>query len=202
VLQTAKREKDKAMSVRTISPSDVFANRHSEQAIKLIDVRTPSEFRSIHAEGATLVPLDQFDPGRLSRSDAAANNPIYLICGSGARAKTAAEKCAAAGLTNVAVVDGGTTAWEAAGLPVVRGRGAISLERQVRIAAGSLVFIGVVLGWFVHRIFFALPAFVGAGLVFSGVSNTCGMALVLARMPWNQADSAPDSGAPSTQSGS
>ena len=73
-----------------------------------------------------------------------------------------------------------------AGLPVVRGKKAISLERQVRIAAGSLVLLGVLLGWLVHPAFIGLSAFVGAGLVFAGVTDTCGMGMMLARMPWNQ----------------
>ena len=83
-------------------------------------------------------------------------------------------------------VEGGTKACEQAGLPLVRGKQVISLERQVRIAAGSLVLTGVILGWFVHPIFFGLSAFVGAGLVFAGVTDTCGMGLLLARMPWNR----------------
>ena len=72
------------------------------------------------------------------------------------------------------------------GLPVVRGKKAISLERQVRIAAGLLVLLGAVLGWLVHPAFVGLSAFVGAGLVFAGVTDTCGMGMLLARMPWNQ----------------
>jgi hypothetical protein len=72
------------------------------------------------------------------------------------------------------------------GLPVVRGKKTISLERQVRIAAGLLVLIGSLLGWLVHPVFIGLSAFVGAGLVFAGVTDTCGMGLMLARMPWNQ----------------
>jgi rhodanese-related sulfurtransferase len=175
------------MSVLTISPSDVAASRARSPAIRLIDVRTPAEFRSVHAEGATLVPFDQFDPGQFRRRDTGENGPIYLICGSGGRAKAAAEKCVAADLTDVAVVEGGTSAWLAAGLPVVRGRGAISLERQDRIAAGSLVLIGVILGFAASHIFFGLSAFVGAGLVFAGVTDTCGMGLMLVRMPWNRA---------------
>jgi rhodanese-related sulfurtransferase len=83
-------------------------------------------------------------------------------------------------------VDGGTQAWEAAGLPIVRGQKTISLERQVRIAAGSLVVLGAVLGYFVHPYFIGLSAFVGAGLVFAGVTDTCGMGMLLARMPWNK----------------
>jgi hypothetical protein len=83
-------------------------------------------------------------------------------------------------------IEGGTNACIVAGLPVVRGKKAISLERQVRIAAGLLVLLGVILGWLVHPAFFGLAAFVGAGLVFAGVTDTCGMGMILARMPWNQ----------------
>ena len=87
-------------------------------------------------------------------------------------------------------VEGGTAAWEAAGLPVVRGKKTISLERQVRIAAGVLVLVGSALGYFVHPYFIGVAAFVGAGLTFAGVTDTCGMGMLLARMPWNQVSQA------------
>src|SRR5271157_3127554 len=87
---------------------------------------------------------------------------------------------------NVVNVEGGTLEWERAGLPVVRGKKTVSLERQVRIAAGSLVVLGTGLGAFVHPGFLALSAFVGAGLVFAGITDTCGMGMLLARMPWNR----------------
>ena len=108
-----------------------------------------------------------------------------MICRSGSRGQKACEKLATAGL-RVVNVEGGTQAWEAAGLPVVRGRKTISLERQVRIAAGSLVVVGSALGYFVNPAWIGLAAFVGAGLVFAGITDTCGMGLLLARMPWNQ----------------
>jgi hypothetical protein len=98
----------------------------------------------------------------------------------------ACEKLSRSGAQNVFVVDGGTDAWEQAGLPVVRGKKAVSLERQVRITAGSIVAVGSVLAAFVHPWFWILPAFIGSGLVFSGVTDTCGMGMVLARMPWNR----------------
>jgi rhodanese-related sulfurtransferase len=91
-----------------------------------------------------------------------------------------------AGFTNVINIEGGTLACIECGLPVIRGKKAITLERQVRIAAGSLVLLGVLLGWLVHPVLVTLSAFVGAGLVFAGITDTCGMGLLLARMPWNQ----------------
>ena len=96
----------------------------------------------------------------------------------------------AAGYPNVVSVQGGTEAWERAGLPVVRGTATVmSLKRQVRIGAGSLVLLGTALGFLVHPAFFGLSAFVGAGLVFAGVTDWCGMGLLLAKFPWNRAGS-------------
>ena len=155
-------------------------------AIDLIDVRTPGEFAAVHAAGARLMPLDRLDPAAVAAlRTGAAGKPIYLICKSGKRAGMAAEKFAAAGI-EAAVIEGGTDAWVAAGLPVVRGRGVISLERQVRIAAGLLVVAGAALGMTVNVWFVALSGLVGAGLVFAGVTDTCGLAMVLGRMPWNR----------------
>jgi hypothetical protein len=85
-------------------------------------------------------------------------------------------------------------ACQTVGLPLAQGKKAISLERQVRIAAGSLVLLGLVLGWLVHPYFLGLSAFVGAGLFFAGVTDTCGMGMLLARMPWNQCDAGTCSG--------
>jgi rhodanese-related sulfurtransferase len=166
--------------------------RQSGQSIDLIDVRTPVEFREIHAEAARNLPLDNLDPSAVSQGkNGAAHVTVYFICRTGSRARQACERLQAAGFPHVATVEGGTQAWEAAGLPVTRGKKAISLERQVRIAAGLLVLIGVTLGWLVHPAAAGLAAFVGAGLVFAGVTDTCGMGMLLAKMPWNQVPNSP-----------
>lgn len=165
-----------------MTPQEVFAARRDRPGL-LLDVRMPSEYREIHADGATLTPLDGLDPKAVAQDP---SRPIYLICKSGARASQAAEKFKGAGVAEVVVVEGGTTAWEQAGLPVVRGKKCISLERQVRIGAGLLVLTGLALGWFVHPACFGLSAFVGAGLVFAGITDICGMSCVLSKMPWNR----------------
>jgi rhodanese-related sulfurtransferase len=163
------------------------ALRGRGEAVELIDVRTPAEFEAAHAEGARSLPLDSLDPEAFLRArGVAVTGPVYVICQSGVRGRRACERLETAGCPEVVNVEGGTTAWEAAGLPVVRGRKAISLERQVRIAAGSLVVFGVAFGTFVHPAFLGLAAFVGAGLVFAGVTDACGMAMLLARAPWNR----------------
>ena len=172
------------------TPGETFA---------LIDVRTPAEFEAVHAEGAQLLPLDKLNADALKQQVGDVDaKPVYLICRSGDRSKRAAERLKQAGVHNVFVVEGGTQAWEAAGLNVQRGRKTISLERQVRIGAGSLVLLGVLLGWLAHPLFYLVSAFVGGGLVFAGVTDTCGMAMALAKMPWNQraGQCAPQSAAP------
>ncbi|MCC9656266.1 rhodanese-like domain-containing protein [Rhodopirellula halodulae] len=157
---------------------------------ELIDVRTPVEFREVHAEGATNIPLDRLDPKAFVDSrNGNSGQPFYVICRSGNRSTQAAQRFLDAGINEVVNVEGGTSAWESAGLPVQRGKKAISLERQVRIAAGLLVIVGVLLAMFIHPCFMGLSAFVGAGLVFAGVTDTCGMGMLLAKMPWNQCSS-------------
>lgn len=174
------------MSTPTITPHQLHEAVLAGRPVELIDVRTPVEFREVHAAGARNVPLDQLDPAQIAAQRRGIQEPLYVICKSGNRARQACEKLTTSGLTNVVNVEGGTQAWELASLPVVRGQKAISLERQVRIAAGSLVVVASLLGAFVSPYWIALAVFVGAGLVFAGVTDTCGMALLLARMPWNQ----------------
>lgn len=158
----------------------------SSSDVAVIDVRTPVEFRQIHCVHARNSPLDSLDPAKVVSEQVEDGAPIYVICKSGARAAKACSAFVAAGVSNVINVEGGTDAWVAAGLPVVRGKKSISLERQVRIAAGSLVLTGSAAGYFGPDYWIGLAAFVGAGLVFAGITDTCGMGLLLAKMPWNQ----------------
>ena len=175
------------MTVSTMSPRKLAELCNEGKKIDLIDVRTPVEFREVHVEIARNVPLDRLDPTALMQAcNGSAPEPLYVLCRSGSRGQQACEQFLKAGFSNVVNIEGGTLACIEAGLPVVRGKKAISLERQVRIAAGSLVVLGALLGWFVHPAFIGLSAFVGAGLVFAGITDTCGMGMILARMPWNQ----------------
>jgi rhodanese-related sulfurtransferase len=175
------------MSIPIITPADFAALCRKGAKIDLIDVRTPAEFRERHIELARNVPLDQLDPPAVLRErGGSCDEPLYIICRSGSRGRQACERLIQAGCKNVLNVYGGTLACEAAGFRMVEGRKTISLERQVRIAAGALVLISTLLAWLVHPAFLALGAFVGAGLIFAGITDTCGMGLLLARMPWNR----------------
>jgi len=152
----------------------------------LLDVRSPAEFASGHVVGSRNTPLAGFDPAALADLGVDRTTPVTLVCASGVRARRAAEQLDAAGFSDVAVLERGLQGWTAAGLQLVDAPGGvISLERQVRIAAGSLVVLGVVLAWAVSPYAILLSGFVGAGLVFAGVTDTCGMGLLLARAPWN-----------------
>jgi rhodanese-related sulfurtransferase len=179
---------DSGCVVTSIRPRELAEILGAGRALELYDVRTPAEYRELHALPARLVPLDALDPKAVLAERAGnEDKPLYVICRTGGRGRKACEKLLAAGCRNVVNIEGGTLAWEQAGLPVVRGKKTISLERQVRIAAGALVVLGTALGAFVHPAFLGLAAFVGAGLVFAGVTDNCGMAMLLARMPWNRA---------------
>lgn len=176
------------MEVVVIQPRELEHLCGSGKGVDLIDVRTPAEFREMHVPFARNIPLSDLDPavligGRTGRAE----DPIYVICRSGARGKQACEKILAAGIANVVNVEGGTLAWAECGLPVVRGRKAISIERQVRISIGILVVLGTILAWWVHSIFLLLAGAVGLGVLYSGITDSCAMGMMLSYLPWNRA---------------
>lgn len=173
--------------VSTISCQE-FAPLSRKGGFDLIDVRTPMEFYEVHAVGSLNASLDRLNPELIMASRGArAQEPLYVICRSGGRSAQACNTFVKAGFENVINIEGGTLAWIAAGLPVNRGtKQMISLERQVRIAAGILIVAGTILAATISLWFLVIPGFVGAGLTFAGMSNTCGMGLILARMPWNK----------------
>jgi rhodanese-related sulfurtransferase len=168
-----------------ISAADLKQSLDDGKAIRLVDVRTPAEFESVHIDGAESRPLDRFVPDDVKNAGQE-DGACVLICRSGARAAKASKMLADAGCQNIRILDGGVMAWEAAGYPVIRGSFILPLERQVRIAAGLLVVIGVVLGWLVNPAFYGLSGFVGCGLIMAGITDWCPMASLIAMMPWNQ----------------
>lgn len=165
-----------------------LSERHGNQPVDMIDVRTPVEFREIRAKAARNVPLDVIDPHSvMAERNGSADQPLYVICKSGARGAKAQQKFVEAGYPNVLNVEGGTEAWASAGLPVIRGKKVVSLERQVRITAGFIVLAGAVAALVTGNVYLAgIPAFVGAGLMFAGITDTCAMGMLIAKMPWNQ----------------
>lgn len=172
------------MPLPTIAPADA-ARLLREEGAMLIDVREPDEHARARIPGATNLPLSRLHAAELAVE---AGRPVLFHCRSGARtAGHAAALGAKAEGCSAFIVAGGLDAWRAAGLPVAEDRRQpLELMRQVQIAAGSLVVLGVLLGALLHPGFVALSGFVGAGLVFAGATGTCGLARVLRLMPWNR----------------
>ena len=168
------------MSIKTITPQE--AMKKMEAGAMLVDIRGSDEHARERVPAATNVPLDQ-----LGGHELPADTVIYH-CKSGMRTQAAADQLAAcAGERECYIVDGGLGAWEKAGLPVEKVKGApIDMQRQVMIAAGSLVLLGTLLSLLIAPAFIWLAVFVGVGLTFAGVSGFCGMAMLLAKMPWNR----------------
>ncbi|HCD33533.1 MAG TPA: sulfurtransferase [Phycisphaerales bacterium] len=175
------------MSLTFISPSE-FAERAKQGATVLLDVRTPVEYAQVHATAAVSEPLDKLVADEVAiRYGLGKQDAVYVICKSGARAKTAGQKFIDAGFVNVISVDGGTDAWVTADLPVVRTQSKVlPLQQQVFIVVGTMVLAGVLLGYFVDPAWLILSGFAGCGLIFAGITGFCAMATFMAKMPWNQ----------------
>ena len=170
-----------------IDPS-TLARRLAAGSTTVLDVRTPGEHATAAIPGSQLLPLDQLD----EHADTLAgglSTPVTIVCRSGQRATQAHQRLTAAGATDLTVLDGGLTAWQAAGQPVDSTATTWEMERQVRLAAGSLVLAGIFasLRWPAARF---LSGGVGAGLTWAALSNTCAMGRVLLKLPYNRTSSA------------
>jgi len=157
----------------------------SEPGTRLLDVRTPGEYETARIRGAYNVPLDQLGE-HAEEIRASVDDPVVLICQSGARARKAEEALRQCTMKNLHVLDGGMSGWIAAGRDVERAAKRMSLERQVRVVAGSMAALGGLLALTVNPLFAILPAFIGGGLVFAGLTDTCGMGMVLSRLAYNR----------------
>ncbi|HJU43769.1 MAG TPA: rhodanese-like domain-containing protein [Vicinamibacterales bacterium] len=157
---------------------------------RLLDVRTPAEFENAHIRGAYNVPLDRLHEH--ASEVRTAPGAVVLICQSGQRAQRAEAVLRSAGMGNMHVLDGGMKAWLASGLPVNRVRARMSLERQVRILAGVLAAVGAIGALTISPLLAVVPAAIGSGLVFAGITDTCAMGMLLARLPYNRGAAACD----------
>lgn len=168
------------MPITTISPQD--ADEAMTKGAMLVDIRGADEHAREHIAGAIHVPLTRLD--ELPRVSGA----IIFHCKSGMRTQAnRAMLQAAAGSTPCYILAGGLDGWRAAGLPTHLDRKRpLEIMRQVQMAAGSLVLLGVLLGFLVTPVFFSLSAFIGAGLMIAGATGWCGMAKLLQLMPWNR----------------
>lgn len=170
------------MSLKTID-ARTLQHRLAAGSAVLIDIREPDEHRRERIAGARLVPLSRFDEQRIAAVPGCA---VVFHCKSGARTRGHAARLLGKGY-DAFMLEGGLEAWKAAGLPVERDLTApLELQRQVQIAAGSLVLFGLLLAALISPWFLVLSGFVGAGLIFAGLTGFCGMARLLGAMPWNR----------------
>ncbi len=173
-----------------VSPRELHQLIAAGRPAELLDVRTPAEFAAAHVPGAKLVPLDELNAADFLRQRGPADQPLYVLCQSGSRGRRAIERFQRAGFDGCVLVEGGTQAWMDAGLPVNRGEGKVlPLMRQVQIAVGFVSAVGAALALWVDPRFALIPLVMGGGLLFAGVTGFCGLALVLAKMPWNKTGS-------------
>jgi len=176
------------MSHKHIHPIDLMANKTIDTCI--LDVRTAAEVKASALPDSLHIPLHELTPERVQSEIAQSGKngaQIYLLCQGGKRAELAADQLSGHINAELVIIEGGIDALRAAQIPLQQtGKAVMSLERQVRIAAGLLVLMGVVLGFQVTAGFFLLSGFVGAGLIFAGITDTCMMGMLIARMPWNR----------------
>ncbi|HWA69259.1 MAG TPA: rhodanese family protein [Rhizomicrobium sp.] len=171
------------MSIPLITPADARRRLASGAAI-LVDIREPMEHAREAIPGARLQPLSSLDSAKLGGANAPA---VIFHCQSGKRTCDNAERLLGSGVGEAYILEGGLSGWKAAGLTTSIDRSKpIEMQRQVQITAGTLVVSGLLLAWLVSPLFLGLSAFVGAGLIFAGVSGWCGMARLLGVMPWNR----------------
>lgn len=176
------------MSHKRIHPLDLMANKTADMCI--LDVRTAAEVKASALPDCLHIPLHELTPARLQNEiekSGKSGAQVYLLCQGGKRAEMAANQLAGNVDAELVIIEGGMNAVQAAQIPLQQtGKTVMSLERQVRIAAGFLVLTGVILGFVVNSGFFVLSGFVGAGLMFAGITDTCMMGMLIARMPWNR----------------
>lgn len=172
---------------KSIGPRELQRRLAAGSPARLLDVRTPGEHSAAHVPGAKLIPLDELDATAFCRERGGDCTPVYVLCQSGDRARRAVEKLERAGGQGCVLVEGGTQAWIDAGLPVnCGGSKVLPLMRQVQIMVGFLSATGAALALTVNTRYVFIPLVIGCGLLFAGLTGFCGLALLLAKMPWNK----------------
>ena len=176
------------MSHKRIHPVDLMANKSAD--ICILDVRTTAEVKAAGLPDCLHIPLHELTPARLQEEIVKSGkngSAVYLLCQGGKRAEMAADQLKGQINAELVVIEGGMNAVKQSNIPLAAtGKKVIPLERQVRIVAGLLVITGAVLGTWFNPAFYGLSAFVGAGLIFAGVTDICPMGMLIAKAPWNR----------------
>jgi glyoxylase-like metal-dependent hydrolase (beta-lactamase superfamily II)/rhodanese-related sulfurtransferase len=177
-------QKGQATAIEMISPRDALSLVGKDPQTKLLDVRSALEFTQVHIEDSINIPIDTLSSriGELSR----AGQGYIVFCLAGNRSPMAADMLIQSGINKVKVMEGGIARWQKEKLAVIKGQGGMSLERQVRIIAGSLVLAGIIMAWLLHWAFIFISVFVGSGLIYAGLTDNCLMGMLLMKLPYNK----------------
>jgi glyoxylase-like metal-dependent hydrolase (beta-lactamase superfamily II)/rhodanese-related sulfurtransferase len=176
--------KGEAVSLKMISPAQASALSIKDPQLKFLDVRSALEFSQAHIKDAINLPIDMLanKVNELSQ----AKQSYVVLCRTGNRSPMAADMLIQSGIPGVMVMDGGIVAWQKARLPVVKGEGGVSLERQVRMIAGSIILLGILLSWLVHPGLIGISLFISCGLIYAGLTDNCLMGMLLMKLPYNK----------------
>lgn len=177
-------QKGEVALIEMISPKDALKLVQNDSQIKFLDVRSPLEYAQEHIKDSLNVPIDMLSAKVSNLGES--NHGYIVFCRTGNRSPMAADMLIQSGIQGIKVMDGGMTRWQKEGLPVIKGQGGISLERQVRAIAGSLVLAGILLALFVHPSFILIPLLIGCGLLYSGLTDNCLMGMLLMKLPYNK----------------
>lgn len=177
-------QKGEATSIEMISPRDAASLLKQDPQVKILDVRSALEFSQEHIEPSINIPIDMISRkiGELSQP----KQSYLVLCHTGTRAAMAADMLMQSGIHTVKVMEGGIARWQKEKQPVIKGQGGISLERQVRLIAGSLVLLGIIMSWLLHWVFIFVSVFVCCGLIYAGLTDNCLMGMLLMKLPYNK----------------
>lgn len=176
-----------------IEPEALHRTLREPARVRLIDVRSPAEYAQGHVAGAVSLPLATLERAQVTRHlgpTAGTWDPVYLMCESGTRAEQAAYRLRNLGLDNVAIVAGGTLAWQQAGLPLQRTAPALPLEHQAQVAVGLILLLVLAKAMLLHPVFYVLLGALGAALIAAGLSGRLSLTHLVSRLPWNRTSTA------------
>jgi glyoxylase-like metal-dependent hydrolase (beta-lactamase superfamily II)/rhodanese-related sulfurtransferase len=176
--------KGEALSLEMISPKEANSLTNKDTQVKFLDVRSVLEFNQAHIKGSINVPIDILAAKVNELSQA--KQAYIVLCRTGNRSPMAADMLIQSGIHEVKVMDGGINRWQKERFSVIKGEGGISLERQVRVMAGSIVLFGIFLSWFIHPGFIGISIFVCCGLIYAGLTDNCMMGMLLMKLPYNR----------------
>jgi glyoxylase-like metal-dependent hydrolase (beta-lactamase superfamily II)/rhodanese-related sulfurtransferase len=176
--------KGEATSLEMISPRDASSFLKQDPQTKILDVRSALEFSQVHIEHSLNIPIDMISAKINELSQSRQN--YLVLCHTGNRAAMAADMLIQSGIHTVKVMEGGIVRWQKEKLPVIKGQGGMSLERQVRLIAGSLVLLGIMMSWLLNWAFIFVSVFVSSGLIYAGLTDNCLMGMLLMKLPYNK----------------